>query len=259
MSRVQVPSVAPPLFRLVTVEPTNAVPSPLTPIEEHLCYCFQDKALLAAALTHPSLIAESKSHHVDNQRLEYLGDAVLQLALSEVLYRQFPKKGEGALTKWRARLVSKPALASFGEKLNLGAEMLMGKGEEANGGRARPSNVADCVEAVIGAVYLDGGFAEAHKVVIKMVGSALEEVTESKETGNPKGDLQEILQALFPDSPLYKILSATGPDHEKKFVVSVNWRGGVLGEGEGASKKAAEAAAATDALAQGKWRSEEEA
>ncbi|MGJ8725062.1 MAG: ribonuclease III [Roseibacillus sp.] len=238
----------------MTVESANAVRSSLTPIEDHLSYQFKDKTLLAAALTHPSLIAESKSHNVDNQRLEYLGDAVLQLALTEVLYLRFPDEGEGPLTKWRARLVSKPALAAFGEQLNLGAEMLMGKGEEANGGRSRSSNLADCVEAVLGAVYLDGGFNEAQKVVLKMVGSALDEVTQSDETGNPKGDLQEALQALFSDNPIYSILSATGPDHDKKFVASVTWRGDVLGQGEGASKKTAEAAAAADALVQGKWR-----
>ena len=253
MSRVQVPSVAPFFSRLLTVEPTNPVPSSLTPIEGHLSYCFQNKALLAAALTHPSLVAESKSHNVDNQRLEYLGDSVLQLALTEVLYLRFPDQGEGPLTKWRSRLVSKPALAAFAVQLNLGAEMLMGKGEEANGGRARASNLADCVEAVLGAVYLDGGFGEAQKVVMKMVGSALNEVTQSKETGNPKGDLQEVLQALSPESPHYKILSAIGPDHDKQFVASVTWRGKILGQGEGASKKTAEAAAAADALVHGNW------
>ena len=258
MSRVRVPSVAPPFSCLVTVEPTNAVRSSLISIEDHLGYCFKEKALLAAALTHPSLIAESKSHNVDNQRLEYLGDAVLQLALSEVLYLRFPDEEEGPLTKWRARLVSKPALAAFGEQLNLGAIMLMGKGEEANGGRSRSSNLADCVEAVLGAVYLDGGFGEAQKVVMKMVGGALDEVTQSQETGNPKGDLQEVLQALSPDSPTYQILSATGPDHDKRFVASVTWRGEVLGQGEGASKKTAEVAAAADAMEQGKWNSKGE-
>lgn len=154
-------------------------------------------------------------------------------------------------------MVSKPALAAFGTQLELGKEILMGKGEEANGGRSRASILADAVEAVLGAVYLDGGFLEAQKVVIRMAGSALEDVTESTETGNPKGELQEELQALAPESPLYKIVSATGPDHDKRFVASVTWRGELLGEGEGANKKMAEACAAVEALKAGKWRGNE--
>lgn len=253
MSRVRVPSVAPPLSSLLTVDPKNAVPSLVTSIEKDLSYQFQDSSLLQVALTHPSIVAESKSYNSDNQRLEYLGDAVLQLALTEALYLRFPNEDEGALTKWRARLVSKPALAAFGAQLKLGDAMLMGKGEEANGGRARASTLADCVEAVLGAVYLDGGFEEAKKVVMRMVGVAIEEVTQSTETGNPKGELQEELQALFSDNPLYEILSAKGPDHDRQFVASVTWRGDLLGKGEGASKKSAEVAAAADALSQKKW------
>ena len=241
----------------MSVELENADPSRPTRVEANLAYRFKDPSLLQIALTHPSIVAEKKSYIIDNQRLEYLGDAVLQLALTEVLYLRFPEKGEGVLTKWRARLVSKPALAAFGTQLELGKEILMGKGEEANGGRSRASILADAVEAVLGAVYLDGGFLEAQKVVMRMAGSALEDVTESTETGNPKGELQEELQALAPESPLYKIVSATGPDHDKRFVASVTWRGELLGEGEGANKKMAEACAAVEALKAGKWRGNE--
>ena len=243
----------------MTVEKNNSVPSHPTRIETNLDYRFQDTSLLQVALTHPSIVAENNSYNVDNQRLEFLGDAVLQLALTEVLYLRFPEKGEGVLTKWRARLVSKPALAAFGVQLELGREIFMGKGEEANGGRSRASILADGVEAVLGAVYLDGGFEAAQKVVMQMVGSAIEDVTESSETGNPKGELQEELQAIAPESPIYKILSATGPDHDKQFVASVTWRGELLGQGEGANKKAAEASAATDALQVGKWRESKDA
>lgn len=223
-------------------------------IEEKLSYHFKDLSLLQAALTHPSIIAESKEHLIDNQRLEYLGDAVLQLAVTEDLYLRFPDEGEGPLTKWRARLVSKPALAEFGMKLEIGNAILMGKGEEANGGRTRSSTLADCIEALLGAVYLDGGFFEAQKVVLRIVADAIEEVTQSNETGNPKGELQEVLQAIVPISPIYEILSATGPDHDKVFVASVTWRGTLLGEGEGPSKKTAEVAAAANALAKEKWQ-----
>ena len=238
----------------MTVESNPAVSSSVKRIEENLSYQFQDSSLLQAALTHPSFVAENKSHKIDNQRLEYLGDAVLQLVLTEALYLRFPNEAEGALTKWRARLVSKPALATFGNELELGNEILIGKGEEANGGRSRDSNLADCVEAVLGAIYLDGGFNAAQEVVLRVVGGAFEEVTQSTESGNPKGELQEILQAISVESPVYKILSAMGPDQDKKFTASVTWKEKVLGKGKGASKKIAEAAAAAHALTQGKWR-----
>lgn len=243
----------------MAVETSSAVQGSVKSLEENLGYQFQDAALLLFALSHPSIVAESKSHNVDNQRLEFLGDAVLQLVLTEELYLRFPQEGEGGLTKWRARLVSKPALADFGKELGLGQEILMGKGEEANGGRMRASNLADCVEAVLGAVYLDGGFEAAQKVVLRMVGSAFEQVTQSQDSGNPKGELQEILQAISQQSPIYKIVSATGPDHDKKFISTVTWGGALLGEGEGASKKLAETAAAVEALLAKKWRTESDA
>ncbi len=237
----------------MTVDSEGAVNPPSQRIERSLSYRFQDPSLLQAALTHPSKVAESKIQKVDNQRLEYLGDAVLQLVLTEALYLRFPERGEGILTMWRARLVSKPALAKFSERLKLGEEILMGKGEEASGGRHRPSILADCLEAVLGAVYLDGGFEQAQEVVMRIVGSAIEEVTQSTETGNPKGELQEVLQALGAESPRYSIVSATGPDHDRKFVACVEWKKVRLGQGEGASKKLAETAAAADALVGKKW------
>lgn len=243
------------LFSNMAFDATPELIAPMKQVEANLGYFFADGELLKFALTHPSLIAESKSHSVDNQRLEFLGDAVLQLSLTEALYRQFPEEGEGVLTKWRARLVSKPALATFGRALGLGPAMLMGKGEEANGGRDRASTLSDCVEAVLGAVYLDGGYEAAKLVVLRMTGEALQTVVKSPQAGNPKGELQERLQALAPESPLYEILSAKGPDHEKLFVSSVTWRGSELGRGRGASKKSAETAAALDALRSGRWQS----
>ncbi|GHC54248.1 ribonuclease III [Roseibacillus persicicus] len=226
----------------------------MSSIEEKVSYRFDDPVLLQTALTHPSIVAESKEELVDNQRLEYLGDAVLQLAVTEELFLRFPNEGEGPLTKWRARLVSKPALAEYGMKLNLGSAILIGKGEEANGGRTRASSLADCIEALLGAIYLDGGFSAAKEVALNLVADALEEVTKSSDTGNPKGELQEVLQAIQPTSPVYEILSASGPDHDKVFVASVKWQDVLLGRGEGASKKTAEVAAAANALERGKWR-----
>ena len=225
----------------------------VTHIENNLHYQFEDRSLLQAALTHPSIVAEKKDYTVDNQRLEFLGDADLELVLTDELYSRFPNAGEGVLTKWRSRLVSKPALASFGAKLELGDAILLGKGEEANGGRKRASILADCIEAILGAVYLDRGLEAAREVVMEMIGTSIDEVSQSSETGNPKGELQEALQAIAPESPIYEILSAEGPDHDKRFVALVTWQGTRLGEGEGGNKKTAEAAAAASALTQKLW------
>ncbi|MDP0491695.1 MAG: ribonuclease III [Verrucomicrobiota bacterium JB023] len=216
-------------------------------------YEFGDQSLLQMALTHASLLAEINEDVPDNQRLEYLGDAVLQLVLTEELYRRFPEQAEGVLTKWRARLVSKTALSAFAQKLDLGAMMLMGKGEEASGGRSRPSTLADCLEAVFGAVYLDGGLEAAKKVILSLVSDELLKVAACPEEGNPKGELQEVLQAIVPESPIYEIIASTGPDHEKKFDAAVLWQGIELGRGSGSSKKTAEANAAQDAINRRVW------
>ena len=225
----------------------------LQQVEQNLGYVFQDQKLLVCALTHPSLVAENKSYSTDNQRLEFLGDAVLELALTEALYRQFPNQDEGVLTKWRARLVSRPALADFARALGLGEALLIGKGDEANGGRDRPSTLSDCVEAVLGAIYLDGGFEAAKGVVMMMVSAALEVVVNDPKAGNPKGELQEILQAISSQGPIYQVLSAKGPDHNKVFISAVVWHGRELGRGDGVSKKAAETAAAASALQASLW------
>ena len=222
-------------------------------LEKQLGYQFQDSKLLTTALTHPSYSAEHKSQNADNQRLEFLGDAVLELALTDALFVRFPQEQEGALTKWRASLVSKPALAKFANELELGKALFIGKGEEANGGRQRDSNLADGLEAVLGAVYLDGGFDSAKELVLRIVSTALKEVTSSPLSGNPKGELQEALQAIGTESPSYSILSATGPDHEKKFTSRVTWQGQILGEGSGGSKKLAETEAAVLALKLKMW------
>lgn len=241
----------------MTVEPNPTVGEQAIRLQRQLGYQFQNPALLKEALTHPSFSAENKSYKADNQRLEFLGDSVLQLALTEALFLRFPDQPEGVLTQWRSRLVSKPALSAIGVRLQLGEAMRIGRGEVASGGRQRDSTLADCVEAVLGAVYLDGGFEAGREAVLTLVGKAMDEVIQSTESGNPKGELQEELQALTSESPVYRILSATGPDHSKQFVAVVTWQGQELGEGRGASKKAAESAAATQALAQRLWKRSE--
>jgi len=223
-------------------------------LEEVIGYEFNNAALLAEALTHPSMAYESQKPRPDNQRMEFLGDAVIQLILTERLYKMFPDFTEGQMTKLRARLVSRAALRKFAAGIDLGKYMMMGKGEESSGGRDRASTLADAFESVMGAVYLDGGLEEAKVTIERICAPWLEQVAESPEEKNPKGQLQEELQSLAPESPVYKVLNEAGPDHQKKFRVCVEWKGTVLGEGLGCSKKDAETQAAKDAIKRGGWR-----
>ena len=165
-------------------------------LEEKLGYKFRNSLLLAEALTHPSLAYESRRPHFDNQRLEFLGDAVLQLVLTEELFRLFPDFPEGRLTKLRARLVSRRALAQLAVELDLGDFVMLGRGEEASGGRKRVSTLADAFEAVIGAVYLDGGTDSSREVIMQVCGSRIEELAESPEERNPKGQAEHRRMAL---------------------------------------------------------------
>ncbi|MDB6133059.1 MAG: rnc [Verrucomicrobiales bacterium] len=220
----------------------------MEPLEALLGHTFQNPDLLRVAITHPSLAYETQKEHPDNQRLEYLGDAVLQLVLSHYLYDAFPVSAEGALTKLRSRLVSRPALAAYGRRLNLGPHLLMGRGEEASGGRHRDSALADAMEALVAAVYLDGGLEAARQVILRVCGEEITLVMERPTEVNPKGQLQEFLQSFTLGSPRYVIVSEEGPDHRKSFVARVDWNGQSLGTGGGASKKEAETAAAQAAL-----------
>lgn len=222
-------------------------------LEEVIGYQFRDSSLLREALTHPSKTFETKEVCPHNQRMEFLGDAVIQLVLTERLYEMFPTFPEGRLTKLRARLVSRSALHKFAIGMNLGESVMMGKGEEASGGRDRPSTLADAFESVMGAVYLDGGLDAAKAAVEKVCKEWIEQVAESPDERNPKGKLQEMLQALAPESPSYQVLEEAGPDHSKRFKISVEWQGMLLGQGVGKSKKDAESSAAKDALKKENW------
>jgi ribonuclease III len=225
-------------------------------LEQRLGYHFRDQALLTQALTHPSLTHEKQRYHEDNQRLEFLGDAVLQLVITEYLYAHFPKEQEGRLTKLRARLVSRDALKTHAQDVDLGRHLLMGRGEEASGGRTRASTLADAFEAIIGAIYLDSDFATARDFVLRETRAALEDVREAPFDINPKGQLQEILQSIAMRGPTYELISATGPEHAKTFIVEVRWEGNALGRGTGSSKQAAEVEAAKDALEGKAWEQE---
>ncbi|MGD1979607.1 MAG: ribonuclease III [Akkermansiaceae bacterium] len=217
-------------------------------LEERLDYHFQDKALLKEALSHPSLSSEIRPAPPDNQRLEYLGDAVVELAISNHLYHRFPDLKEGTLTKLRASVVSRPALAHAARDISLGEELLMSNGEAGSGGRLRDSNLADAFESIAGAIYLDGGLEAATKVILQLLAPQLETLNPSKARGNFKGELQEILQKLSQDSPVYEVLSEDGPPHERVFNCAVLWKDKRLGQGSGSSKKLAESEAARTAL-----------
>jgi ribonuclease-3 len=222
-------------------------------LEEKLGYEFRERSLLMQALTHPSLSAEKKGAGADNQRLEFLGDAVIQLVLTEYLFRELPDEDEGRLTQTRATLVSRNALSDCARLWDLGTVLRLGRGEDANGGRERASNLADAFEALMGAVYLDGGLEAARVSVLRALEPVLGEALAGEDTSNPKGRLQEELQAITRESPVYRIVSEEGPDHLKRFAAEVVWRGRPLAIGYGSSKKTAEADAAEQALQSRAW------
>jgi ribonuclease III len=225
----------------------------MNPLEARLRYKFRNPLLLAEALTHPSLGHETQRHHFDNQRLEYLGDAVLQLIFTEYLFERFPGSAEGLLTQARARLVSREGLRQLATSLDLGRFLMMGRGEESSGGRDRASVLSDAFEALIGAIYLDSDYVTARRIVLHTSREHLEALALEAPEANPKGQLQEILQAISPISPRYPIIGQFGPEHDKRFNAQVAWCGITLGEGEGRSKKEAEVAAARDALTKQLW------
>ncbi len=213
-----------------------------------MSHTFRDPALLRLALTHPSLAHELGGGQSHNQRLEFLGDAVLQLAITTELYQKFPQHGEGALTQARAQLVNRGTLAEQGRRLNLGQHLILSRGEETCGGRTRGSTIADAFEAILGAVFLDAGYDAARNLILHLYQETLVELEVVPSQENPKGELQELLQAASPEPPRYDLLSATGPDHSRHFECAVFHAGQELGRGGGRSKKLAESAAAAAAL-----------
>jgi ribonuclease-3 len=223
------------------------VPS-LKAFQATLGYSFRDEGLLRLALTHPSVAHEAGGQLQHNQRLEFLGDAALQLVLTQYLYERFPSFGEGPLTKARARLVNRRFLADQGRKINLGANLFISRGEEVQGGRDRQSALADAFEALLGAVLLDGGLETVQNVILRLFGDEIAALAARPEVENPKGDLQELLQAKSAESPQYMLQGSFGPDHDRVFDCAVSHRGVILGHGRGHSKKEAESQAALAAL-----------
>ena len=226
----------------------------MNPLEARIGYKFRNSLLLAEALTHSSISLERKDYPFDNQRLEFLGDAVLQLVITEELFHKFSDFTEGQLTKIRTRLVSRSALKVHAHHLRLGEHLMMGRGEESSGGRERASTLGDSFEALVGGIYLDGGLGAARMFILRVAAADLDLVAAEPEEINPKGKLQELLQALAPSAPAYELLEESGPEHLKHFRCRVTWEGMSLGEGSGHSKKEAEVAAAESALASEAWQ-----
>jgi ribonuclease-3 len=218
-------------------------------LQARLGYSFRDPALLRLALTHPSVAHEQDSPIQTNQRLEFLGDAVLQLVLTRELYEKFPAFGEGPLTKARAKLVNRRTLAERARHLGIGQHLILSRGEELHGGRERPSGLADTYEALLGAILLDGGFDAARDFILGQFQAAFGGLLVIPNLENPKGELQELLQALSPEAPQYHVASVSGPDHDRIFECTVHHGGAELARGQGKSKKTAESEAAVAALA----------
>ncbi len=218
-------------------------------MEKLIEYEFKNKDLLKEALTHRSYLNENPQWPAsNNERLEFLGDAVLELAITESLFERFPNEDEGKLTTYRAALVNYQMLAKLSAEIRLGDFLLMSKGEARDTGRAREVILANAMEALIGALYLDGGYQEAQRFIGRIVLPAITDVLSKKLYRDPKSLLQEKSQAEYKSTPIYKLLGESGPDHKKIFVVGVFIREEKVAEGKGMSKQDAEVEAARKAL-----------
>ena len=194
---------------------------------------------------HLSYLNENPSFaRPSNERLEFLGDAILNFIVTEKLYEEFPELPEGELTEIRASLVCRDTLAGLASSLKLGDWLLLGRGEEANGGRVKESNLANAMEALIGALYLDQGLAKARRFILRQLKPELEKIKAGKTTPNYKALVQEFIQGQRKPTPVYRLVEAAGPDHIKQFTAEILVEGEALGRGTGKSKKAAESQAA---------------
>ena len=218
----------------------------LSELEKKIEYTFQNNEYLKIALTHSSFVNEGRRHLQSNERQEFLGDAVLSIIVSDYLFSRF-HMAEGDLTRLRASIVCEKSLCEFSKAIGIGEYLLLGKGELNTGGAQRPSILADAFEAVLAAIYLDGGMENAKKFVVPKVEKMLEEGSHS-DTQDYKTYLQEIVQKNPQEILSYILVGESGPDHDKRFDVEVRLNSNVIGRGEGRSKKAAEQMAAKEAL-----------
>ncbi|MFC1918041.1 ribonuclease III [Chloroflexota bacterium] len=218
-------------------------------LEQVLGVSFQVRSLLEQALVHSSYLNENPHFTTGhNERMEFLGDAILGLVIAEKLYQDFPEHSEGEMSKYRAALVSRDALNVVAQKINLGEYLYLGKGEEAGGGRKNPANLAGAMEAIIAAIFLDQGLAISRDFIVKYWDKELAEVMGQGIEVDYKSRLQELVQSKGQLPPSYQLRHAVGPDHAKVFTVEVMVGGEVMGTGSGKSKKTAETAAAHEAL-----------
>lgn len=219
-------------------------------LEEALGYRFKDDSLLHVALCHSSFVNENKERNLpDNERMEFLGDAVIQLAASEMLYWRFTGHDEGKLSKLRSFLVTEHSLAEVARGCSLGGFILLGKGEDLHGGRDKESILSNTLEAVIGAVFIDGGYDKARQLVKRLFSPLLESIEETVLDHDRKSRLQERSHELFRELPSYRVTNVSGPDHDRTFQVEVQISNVLIAQGSGKSKKEAEQQAAGAALA----------
>jgi len=213
--------------------------------QKDLGISFHQESLLEQAFVHLSYLNENPGFaRPSNERLEFLGDAILNFIVAEKLYEEFPELPEGELTEIRASLVCRDTLAELASSLKLGDWLLLGRGEEANGGRAKASNLANAMEALIGALYLDQGLAKARRFILRQLKPELEKIKAGKIPPNYKALVQELIQGQKKPTPVYRLVEATGPDHGKQFTAEILVEGEALGRGTGRSKKTAESQAA---------------
>lgn len=229
------------------------ISTPLKRFQKKIGYSFKRRHWLETALTHPSYRHEGdRAEQTDNQRLEFLGDAVIGLLTAECLYTLEPALDEGTMTKFRSMITNRSGLAEVGVSWELGDLLRLGKGEAQSGGAERESNIADAVEAVIGAIFQDGGMKACRKFFSRhfepRLHSLLTEKEMQVERDNPKGSLQEMLQRQGKDAPVYKIVGESGPAHDRQYEAAVYWNQEELARGSAPSKRAAEAQAAAKAL-----------
>lgn len=221
----------------------------LKDLEEKLGLNFADKKLLLTALTHRSCLNEARGKKIQsNERLEFLGDAILSFTVSEWLYRQYPRYPEGDLTNLRSSLVKTQSLAKIANRLGLGDYLQMSRGERESGGNKNPGLLANTLEAVIGAIYLDQGLAKTQKIIYRLFSPLTVSLKNPESLKDPKSLLQEKIQAKIPFSPVYRVLKELGPDHQKLFTVGVYVNNKILATGLGNSKQEAEERAARQAL-----------
>ena len=271
-SYLRLPDARPRLQRFRRFRPASStqIEGPLQPnsfrspeermaaIEARLGWTFSRRDLLRDALTHRSYLNETKDERPSNERLEFLGDSVLGLIVTDYLYARFPRLSEGELTNIRSALVRTETLAGFAREINLGGSLFVGRGEEQSRGRQRPAGLACAFEALLGAIYLDQGYETAARFALSFAVPALDDVLQLQLHRNGKSMLQELVQAQRQKTPSYHVVREVGPDHDKSFTVEVRVGEEVLGRGVASNKRAAEQLAAQDALELLEYQSEVE-